>query len=55
MEVMRHVRLPELNKNCVVEEHNALVFDGQCKYDVIFGADFLSKMGIDIKYSMGII
>ena len=49
MVVMRHVRLPELNKKCVVEQQKALVFDGQCKYDVIFGADFLSKTGIDIK------
>jgi hypothetical protein len=48
MVLMRHVRLPELNKKCVVEQQKALVFDGQCKYDVIFGANFLSKMGIDI-------
>jgi hypothetical protein len=53
MVVMRKVRLPKFDKNCVVEEPKALVFDGQCKYDVIFGADFLSKTGIDIKYSSG--
>jgi hypothetical protein len=53
--VMRHVRLPELNKHCVVEQQKALVLDGQCKYDVISGADFLSKTGIDIKYTTGII
>jgi hypothetical protein len=55
MVVMRKIRLPKFNKNCVVEEQKALVFDGQCKYNVIFGADFLSKTGIDIKYSSGII
>jgi hypothetical protein len=55
MIVMRKIRLPEFDKNRVVEEQKALVFDGQCKYDVIFGADFLSKTGIDIKYSLGII
>jgi hypothetical protein len=49
------IRLPEFDKNCVVEEQKALVFDEQCKYNVIFGADFLSKTGIDIKYSSGII
>ncbi len=27
----------------------------ECKYDVIFGADFLFKTGIDIKYSSEII
>jgi hypothetical protein len=53
--VMRNLRLPELDKNCVVNQQKALVFDGDCKYDVILGADFLSKSGIDIKYSTGII
>jgi hypothetical protein len=38
-----------------VEEQKALVFDRQRKYDVIFGADFLSKTVIEIKYSSGII
>jgi hypothetical protein len=52
---MRKIRLPKFNKNHVVEEQKALVFDGQCKYNVIFGADFLSKTGIDIKYSSRII
>ncbi len=51
---MRKIRLPEFNKNCVVEEQKALVFDRQCKYNVIFSTDFLSKTGIDIKYSSGI-
>jgi hypothetical protein len=55
MVFMRKVRLPKFDKNCVVEEQMALVFDGQCKYNVMFGADFLSKTGIDIKYSSGII
>ncbi len=52
MVVMRKIRLPEFYKIDVVEEQKALVFDGLCKYDVIFGADFLSKTGIDIKYSL---
>jgi hypothetical protein len=52
---MRKVRLPKFDKNCVVEEQKASVFDGQCKYDVSFGAEFLSKTGIVIKYSSGII
>ncbi len=52
---MTKIRLPKFDKQCVVEEQKALVFDGQCKYNVIFGADFLSKTGIDIKYSSGII
>ncbi len=51
---MRNLRLPELNKNHVVDQQKALVFDGTHKYNVILGADFLSKSGIDIKYSSGI-
>jgi len=31
------------------------VFNGHCKYDVILGADFLSKSGINIRYSTGTI
>ena len=53
--VMRNLRLPELDKNRVVDQQKALVFSGKCKYDVILGADFLSKSGIDIKYSTGTI
>ena len=52
---MRSLRLPELDKNRVVDQQKALVFDGTCKYDVILGADFLLKSGIDIKYSTGTI
>ncbi len=52
---MRVLRLPKLNKNCVLDQQKASVFDRDCKYDVILGADFLSKSGIDIKYSTGII
>jgi hypothetical protein len=38
-----------------VGQQKALVFDEQCNYDVIFGTDFMSKTGINIKYSTGII
>ncbi len=30
------------------EQHKALVFDGNIRYDLILGADFLTKSGIDI-------
>jgi hypothetical protein len=49
MVVMRNLRLPELDENCIIDRKKALVFNGQCKYDVILGADFLSKSGINIK------
>ena len=49
---MRNIRLPELDKNRNVDQQKALVFESKtCKYDVILGADFLIKTGIDVKYS----
>ncbi len=44
MVVLRNLRLPELNKNRNIDQQKALIFDADtCKYDVILGADFLSK------------
>jgi hypothetical protein len=52
MVVMSNLRLPELDKNRNIEQHKALIFESDtCKYDVILGADFLTKTGIDVKYS----
>jgi len=52
MVVMSNLRLPELDKNRNVDQQKALVFESKtCKYDVILGADFLIKTGIDVKYS----
>ena len=56
MVVLRNLRLPELDKNRNIDQQKALIFDAEsCKYDVILGADFLSKTGIDVKYSTGTI
>ncbi len=56
MMVLRNLRLPELDKNCNIDQQKALIFDADsCKYDVILGADLLSKTGIDVKYSTGTI
>jgi hypothetical protein len=52
MVVLCNLRLPELDKNHNVDQHKALTFDADsCRYDVILGSDFLSKTGIDVKYS----
>jgi len=49
---LRNLRLPELDKNRNIDQMKALVFDAEdCSYDLLLGADFLSKTGIDIKYS----
>ncbi len=52
---MCSLRLPKLDKNRVVDQQKALVFNNDCKYNVILGANFMSKTGIDIKYSTGTI
>ncbi len=45
MVIMCNLRLPELDKNRNVDQQKALVFESKtCKYDVILGADFLTKM-----------
>ncbi len=50
MVVLRNLRLPELDKNRNVDQQKALMFDADfSRYDVILGADFLSKTGIDVK------
>jgi hypothetical protein len=56
MVVLHNLRLPELDKNCNVDQQKAQIFDADsCRYDVILGAEFLSKTGIDVKYSTGTI
>ncbi len=52
--IMHNLRLPEFNKNRNVDQQKALVFQSEtCKYNVILGADFFTKTGIDVKYSTG--
>ncbi len=49
-----NIRLSEFDKNRNVNQQKALVFQSEtCKYNVILGADFLTKTGIDAKYSTG--
>ena len=50
---LRDIRLPEFDKNRRIEQQKALVFDTHCRYDIIFGTDFFSKVGININYDTG--
>ena len=53
---MSNLRLPEMDKNRNIDQQKALVFQAEtCTYDVIVSADFLTKTGIEVKYSMGTI
>ena len=38
---LQNIRLPELDKNRIVNIQTAIVFDSDCCYDVIIGSDFL--------------
>ena len=52
--IMGNLRFSEFDKSRNVDKQKALVFQSEtCKYDVILGADFLTKTGIDVKYSTG--
>lgn len=53
MVTLRDLRLPEFDKNRRIEQQKALVFDTECRYDIILGTDFLSKAGISINYDTG--
>ncbi len=51
---MHNLRLPEFNKTRNIDQQKALVFQSEtCKYNVILGANFWTKTGIDVKYSTG--
>ena len=50
---MQNIRLPDIDKNRIVNNQTALVFDSDCRYDLILGSDFLQKAVIYIKYSTG--
>ncbi len=49
MVVIRNLRLPELDKNRNVEQQKALIFESDtCRYDVILGADLLTKTKMEL-------
>ncbi len=52
--IMITLRISEFDKNRYVNQQKALVFQSEtCRYNVILGAIFLTKTGIDVKYSTG--
>ena len=50
---LRNIKLPEFDKNRKVSEQKALIFNNECRYDIIFGADFLTKIGMVLDYRTG--
>ena len=50
---LRGLKLTKFDKKQTIDVQKALIFDVKYRYDVILGANFLTKTGIDIKYSTG--
>ncbi len=44
------IRLPAFDKHRVVDKHEFHVFDSDCRYDIILGGDFLTKIGMNLLY-----
>ena len=49
--LLKNLRLPEFDKSRNIENQRALVFNANCRYDVILGNDFINRVGIDIRGS----
>ena len=47
---LNDVVLPEFDRNKHIPHHHALVFDGNVRYDLILGRDFLNKIGIRLHH-----
>ena len=47
---IKGMRLPVFDKNRIIDEHNFMVFDQPCNYDIILGGDFLRKIGMNLNY-----
>ena len=48
---LRDLVLPEFDRNKKIDYQGAYVFGGECRYDVILGRDFLSKVGMKFDFS----
>lgn len=50
---LRNIKLSKFDQNCRIEGVKTLMLENDCKYDVIFGSEFLNMIGMDIRYSIG--
>ena len=51
--MLEQLRFPDFNKNIKIYRHKMIVFNTNCRYDVILGGGFLQKMVININYTEG--
>ena len=52
---LKEITLPEFDRNKKIDGQGAFVFNGECRYNVILGRDFLTNTGIDIQFTDGTI
>jgi hypothetical protein len=45
--------IPEFSHSCCIDEQHAFVFAGPCDYDIIFGRNFLRKIGMKVDFDLG--
>jgi hypothetical protein len=50
---LQELILPEYSRSCRIDEQHAFVFSGSCDYDIIFGHDFLRKVGMVADFKLG--
>jgi hypothetical protein len=50
---LQEIMLPKFSRSCHIDNQHAFVFAGQCNYDIIFGQDFLCKIGMKHDFDLG--
>ena len=50
--VLRQLALTEFDPHKVIDEQDALVFDGPARYDIILGRDFLQRTGMTLDFEL---
>jgi hypothetical protein len=50
---LQEMILPEFSLVCHIDEQHAFVFAGPCDYNIIFGCDFLCKIGMKALFDLG--
>jgi hypothetical protein len=43
----------EFSHSCQVNQQHAFIVDGSCDYDIVFGQDFLQKIGMKQDFNLG--
>jgi hypothetical protein len=50
---LQEIVLPKFSRSCGVDNQHAFVFAGKCNYYIIFGRNFLRKIGMKHDFNIG--